>query len=96
MLGSAGSAAKLEYVREELGFDAAFNYRETPPAKALIELCPDGIDVCFDNVAGDQLDAALANMRDFGRIVMCGAIAGYHAKEPPPGPRNSSTASPGG
>jgi NADPH-dependent curcumin reductase CurA len=85
-IGSAGSAAKAAYLTGELGFDAAFNYRERSPLEALPELAPDGVDVYFDNVGGDHLEAALRSMRDFGRLVECGMIAGYNEAEPPPGP----------
>jgi NADPH-dependent curcumin reductase CurA len=86
VIGSAGSAAKAAYLRNELGFDAAFDYRSTPAPAALRELAPDGIDVYFDNVGGEQLDAALQNMKDFGRLVECGLISAYNESAPPPGP----------
>jgi NADPH-dependent curcumin reductase CurA len=88
VVGSAGSPEKLEYVVEDLGFDAAFDYHETPVARRLREHAPDGVDVYFDNVGGDQLEAAIANMNDFGRVALCGAIAQYNATEAAPGPRN--------
>jgi NADPH-dependent curcumin reductase CurA len=89
VLGSAGAAAKVAKLYE-LGFDAAFDYHETPPAKALPELAPDGVDVYFDNVGGDHLEAALQNMNDFGRLVECGTIAAYNELEPSPGPASLS------
>ena len=61
---------------------------ETPPRKALRELAPDGIDVYFDNVGGETLEAAIGALNRYGRIVACGSIAGYNATEPQPGPRN--------
>jgi NADPH-dependent curcumin reductase CurA len=85
VVGSAGSAAKVAKLRE-LGFDAAFDYHQTPPAKALPELAPEGVDIYFDNVGGHHLEAALQNMNDFGRLVQCGMIAGYNELEVPPGP----------
>lgn len=88
VIGSAGSAAKVKYVTDDLGFDAAFDYHTRPPAEALAELAPEGIDVYFDNVGGDDLEAALQNMKDFGRLVECGMIASYNEATPPPGPRN--------
>jgi NADPH-dependent curcumin reductase CurA len=87
VVGSAGSAAKLEYLRE-LGFDAAFNYRDGPVRDQLKRAAPDGIDVYFDNVGGDHLEAALARLRPFGRVAMCGAIAMYNEGRQSPGPAN--------
>ena len=86
VVGSAGSAEKVAWLRE-LGI-AAFDYRETAPRDALRELAPDGIDVYFDNVGGDHLEAAIGAMRTFGRVVSCGAISRYSDIEPEPGPRN--------
>lgn len=86
VVGSAGSAAKVAYLEDQLGFDAAFDYRARAPAEALPELAPSGIDVFFDNVGGDQLEAALQNMNDFGRLVECGMISAYNETAPPPGP----------
>lgn len=87
VIGSAGSSAKVSWLRE-LGFDAAFEYRERSPRDALRELAPEGIDIAFDNVGGEHLEAVIGAMRTYGRIVACGAIALYEATEPPPGPRN--------
>jgi NADPH-dependent curcumin reductase CurA len=86
VVGSAGSAAKVAYLEDQLGFDAAFDYRTRAAAEALPELAPSGIDVFFDNVGGDQLEAALQNMNDFGRLVECGMISAYNETAPPPGP----------
>jgi NADPH-dependent curcumin reductase CurA len=86
VVGSAGSQEKIDWLTDELGFDAAFNYKETPVAEALREHFPKGIDVFFDNVGGDQLEAALRRMRTFGRIALCGAVAEYNEETPPPGP----------
>ncbi|MQA04491.1 MAG: zinc-binding dehydrogenase [Streptosporangiales bacterium] len=88
VVGSAGTAAKVQYVTGTLGFDAAFNYKDGPAVKQLAAAAPDGIDVYFDNVGGEQLEAAIAVMNDFGRIAACGAVSVYNATEPPPGPRN--------
>jgi NADPH-dependent curcumin reductase CurA len=88
VIGSAGSDAKVAYLRDELGLDAAFNYTSGPLAERLSEAAPDGIDVYFDNVGGDHLAAALDALRRFGRIVMCGTISDYDAAAPPPGPSN--------
>jgi len=88
VIGSAGTDAKVRHVVEELGFDAAFNYREHSVRKQLRELAPDGIDVYFDNVGGDHLEGAIANLRVHGRVALCGAIAEYNATTPSPGPSN--------
>jgi NADPH-dependent curcumin reductase CurA len=90
VIGSAGSAEKVAYLREELGFDAAFDYHDGPVHKLLRAAAPDGIDVYFDNVGGDHLDAALGSMKLHGRIAVCGSISTYNATSPPPGPRNFS------
>jgi NADPH-dependent curcumin reductase CurA len=87
VIGSAGSAEKVAYVKDELGFDDAFNYRDAPVAELLSAAAPDGIDVYFDNVGGEHLEAAIGALNEFGRVAMCGAIAGYDG-ERPPGPRN--------
>jgi hypothetical protein len=87
VVGSAGSAEKLGWL-EELGFDAVFDYREQPVREALAEAAPDGIDVYFDNVGGDHLEAALDALRPHGRIVACGSISRYNDAAPVAGPRN--------
>ncbi|HBL78964.1 MAG TPA: NADP-dependent oxidoreductase, partial [Aequorivita sp.] len=74
------------------GFDAAINYKTTDNMKkAIAEACPDGVDVYFDNVGGEILDAALANMNKYGRVVNCGAISLYNKTETPKGPRVETT-----
>lgn len=78
VLGSAGSDAKVSFLRD-IGFDDAFNYKTTTTAAALSAFAPDGIDIYYDNVGGETLDAALAHMRTFGRVVLCGAISQYNA-----------------
>jgi NADPH-dependent curcumin reductase CurA len=88
VIGSAGSPEKVAYVRDELGFDAAFDYHDGPVVDRLHEHAPDGIDLYFDNVGGEHLEAAITALRLNGRIAMCGSIATYNAVEPPPGPRN--------
>ncbi|MGH3630427.1 MAG: NADP-dependent oxidoreductase [Sciscionella sp.] len=90
VIGSAGSAAKVAYLTEELCFDAAFNYKEAPVRESLRAAAPDGIDVYFDNVGGEHLEAAIGALNDFGRIAACGAISAYNATEAPAGPRNMS------
>ncbi len=88
VVGIAGGKEKCRFVVDELGFDDCIDYKEGNVGAALRETCPEGIDVYFDNVGGDILDAALEEMKDFGRIVACGMISGYNAAERPPGPRN--------
>jgi NADPH-dependent curcumin reductase CurA len=92
VVGSAGSPEKVAFVHDELGFDAAFDYHDGPVAQLLSNAAPDGIDVYFDNVGGDHLEAAIAALRPFGRAALCGAISQYNATEPPPGPRNLTLA----
>ena len=87
VIGSAGSAEKLEWLRE-LGFDDVFDYNEQRPRTRPADLAPDGIDVYFDNVGGDHLEAAIGALRTHGRIVACGSISRYNDAEPSPGPRN--------
>jgi len=89
VVASAGSDIKTAWLRDEIGVDAAINYRSTDDLQAaLASACPDGIDVYFDNVGGEQLDAALAAANDFARFALCGMIDQYNADAPPPGPRN--------
>jgi len=78
VIGSAGSDAKVTHLTDNLGFAAAFNYKTQNAHEALQQLCPDGIDVYFDNVGGPTLDAALALINPFARIPVCGQIAGYN------------------
>jgi hypothetical protein len=87
VIGSAGAPEKVAYVRDELGFDAAFSHRDDVRA-ALREAAPDGVDVYFDNVGGPQLEAAIGALNRGGRIALCGAVSQYNATEPAPGPRN--------
>ena len=88
VVGIAGSDEKCSWLTAELGFDAAVNYRREPVAEALAASCPEGIDVYFDNVGREILEAALSGINDRARIVVCGMISQYNAIEPPPGPRN--------
>jgi NADPH-dependent curcumin reductase CurA len=88
VIGSAGSAEKVRFLQEELGFDAAFNYRDGPVAELLGAAAPEGIDVYFDNVGGDHLEAAIGSFKAFGRAALCGSISAYNATEPSPGPAN--------
>lgn len=86
VIGSAGSAEKVARVLE-LGADAAFDYHDGV-GDQLEAAAPDGIDLYFDNVGGEHLEAAIEAMNDDGHIALCGAISAYNASEPPPGPRN--------
>jgi NADPH-dependent curcumin reductase CurA len=88
VIGSAGSAEKVAYLTDRLGFDAAFDYKSGPVRDLLAQAAPDGIDVYFDNVGGDHLEAAIAAFNPGGRAALCGAISAYNATEPPPGPNN--------
>ncbi|MEH6386837.1 NADP-dependent oxidoreductase [Pseudomonas profundi] len=88
-VGIAGSDEKCSWIVEELGFDAAINYRTDPDMVASIgRACPEGVDVYFDNVGGEILDATLLNLNKDARIVFCGAISSYNTAEPVPGPYN--------
>ncbi|MFD1657973.1 NADP-dependent oxidoreductase [Streptomyces caeni] len=88
VIGSAGSDEKVKLLVEEYGFDAAFNYRNGPVGKQLRAAAPDGIDVYFDNVGGEHLEAAIGSLNRGGRIAVCGMISIYNDTEPAPGPKN--------
>jgi NADPH-dependent curcumin reductase CurA len=88
VIGSAGSPEKVALLTEKYGYDAAFNYKDGEVRAQLAEAAPDGIDVYFDNVGGDHLEAALDAFNDGGRAALCGAIAGYNTTEKAPGPDN--------
>jgi NADPH-dependent curcumin reductase CurA len=90
VVGSAGTPAKVRHVLDDLGFDAAFDYHDGKVSRMLRDAAPDGIDVYFDNVGGDHLEAAIGSLRLGGRIAICGAISAYNDTEPAPGPRNLS------
>lgn len=86
VVGIAGGPDKCRWLVDEARFDAAIDYRNEDVAARLAALCPDGIDVYFDNVGGEVLDAALARLAFHGRVVVCGAIADYNRSELAPGP----------
>jgi NADPH-dependent curcumin reductase CurA len=89
VVGSAGSAAKVQWLQDVAGIDAAFNYKEVD--SLITELgkhCPHGVDVYFENVGGAHLEAALEHMNIRGRIALCGMISQYHESKPSSGPRN--------
>ena len=87
VVGIAGSEDKCSWLVDELGFDAAVNYRTEDLGARIRATCPDGIDVYFDNVGGDILDVCLANLAMRARVVLCGAISQYN-EDRPVGPRN--------
>ena len=88
VVGLAGTDEKCAWLVDELGFDAAINYKTENVAKRLHELCPDGIDVYFDNVGGAILDICLGQLAMKGRIVCCGAISAYNDRDSSPGLKN--------
>ncbi|CAD5990169.1 NADP-dependent oxidoreductase [Agreia sp. COWG] len=90
VIGSAGSAEKVELLTTKYGYDAALNYKDAPVREQLASLAPEGIDVFFDNVGGDHLEAALNSFNDGGRAALCGAISAYNSTEPVRGPSNMS------
>lgn len=88
VVGIAGGTEKCRYIAQELGFDAAIDYKSEDVKQSLRKHCPKGIDVYFDNVGGAILDAALANLARGARIVICGAISQYNNTGPVTGPSN--------
>ena len=88
VVGIAGGSEKCRWLQEKAGFDAVINYKQGNVSKQIAPACPDKVDVYFDNVDGDILEAALQNINLRARIIMCGGISGYNATEPMPGPAN--------
>ena len=88
VVGIAGGPEKCGWLTAEAGFDAAIDYRNENVGARLSELCPDGIDVFFDNVGGEILDEALARIAQRARVVLCGGISRYNEVDVPPGPSN--------
>ena len=88
VIGIAGGPAKCQWLLDECKLDGAIDYKNESVHDRLAELCPDGIDVFYDNVGGDALQAAIDHMAKYGRIVLCGQIASYNDDELPEGPRN--------
>ncbi|MFE1549441.1 zinc-binding dehydrogenase [Streptomyces sp. NPDC058718] len=89
LVGSAGSARKVAYLTEEVGFDAAFDYHDGPVAELLAKAAPEGLDAVLDGVGGEHLEAAIDSLRAHGRIAWVGAVGQYHSlSAPPPAPRN--------
>lgn len=90
VIGSAGSTAKVDLLTQKYGYDDAFNYKDGPVREQLHNAAPNGIDVYFDNVGGEHLEAALDAFNPGGRGALCGAISVYNSTEAPVGPRNMS------
>ena len=89
VVGSAGTDEKVAWLRDEIGVDTAFNYKTVGNLNRFLpEVAGQGFHLYFDNVGGDHLEAALFNMADFGRVVLCGMIEQYNAAIPPKGPRS--------
>jgi NADPH-dependent curcumin reductase len=88
VIGTAGGREKCTWLTDKVGFDGAVDYRTSEVPSRFSELCPEGIDVFFDNVGGPILDEALSRLRRDGRIVLCGLTSRYLAKERPPGPKS--------
>jgi len=88
VIGIAGNDQKVAWLTGERGFDAAFNYRTVPDYdEKLAELCPEGVDIYFDNVGGAITDAVFPALNTGARVVVCGQIAQYNAEKPETGPR---------
>jgi NADPH-dependent curcumin reductase CurA len=88
VIGSAGSQAKIDVITSKYGYDVGFNYKDGKVSRQLAAAAPDGVDVYFDNVGGDHLEAAIYSMNRGGRAAICGSIASYNAESMPAGPRN--------
>jgi NADPH-dependent curcumin reductase CurA len=88
VIGSAGSIEKVKFLQDECGFDIAFDYKISPVLEQLNREVPNGIDVYFDNVGGESLEAALSALRIHGRIIACGGISGYNNQNSQLGPSN--------
>lgn len=88
VVGIAGSEEKCRWIVDELGFDAAINYKSEDVREGLKKHCPQGIDIYFENVGGEILDAVLERINNFARIPLCGMISNYNATKPVPGPYN--------
>jgi len=92
VIGSAGGPEKARRAVSDYGFDVCLDYRAGGLARQLAKATPDGIDVYFDNVGGDHLEAALRSLNNYGRVAMCGAVSVYNAETPQPGPASLSLA----
>ncbi len=88
VVGSAGGPDKAQWLLDDLGFDRAIDYKAVPVGRGLREAAPDGVDVYFDNVGGDHLEAAISSLRLRGRVAVCGMISRYNDTGAAPGPKN--------
>ena len=88
VIGSAGSKEKIDLITSRYGYDVGFNYKDGKVSRQLAAVAPDGIDVYFDNVGGDHLEAAIFSMNNGARAAICGSISSYNAESMPSGPRN--------
>jgi NADPH-dependent curcumin reductase CurA len=88
VVGIAGTDDKCQWIKQELGFDGAINYKTESVHNRLKELCPKGVDIYFDNVGGEILDTVLGQINLYGRIAICGMISVYNTTKPSPGPQN--------
>ena len=86
VIGIAGGAAKCRWITDELGFDAAIDYKSENVREALDRLCPDGVDIDFENVGGEIMDAVFSRLRLNGRMALCGLISTYNDESAPAGP----------
>ncbi|KAF9367209.1 hypothetical protein BGX21_007676, partial [Mortierella sp. AD011] len=82
VIGSAGSDEKVDFLLKEVGFDYAFNYKKQTAHEALKQFAPNGIDIYFENVGGETLEAALDNLNAFGRVIVSGMISQYNSTQP--------------
>jgi NADPH-dependent curcumin reductase CurA len=92
VVGSAGGPQKVRWLLDDAGFDRAIDYKAGPVRAGLMEAAPEGIDVYFDNVGGDHLEAAISSLRRGGRVALCGAVAQYNDTQAPAAPRNLALA----
>jgi NADPH-dependent curcumin reductase CurA len=92
VVGSAGGPEKVRWLIDDAGFDRAIDYKAGPLRAALKQAAPEGIDVYFDNVGGEHLEAAISSLRQHGRVAMCGAVAQYNDTSAPAAPRNLALA----
>ena len=88
VIGIAGGADKCRWLLDDCGIDEVIDYKAEDTAQRLHELCPDGVNLFFDNVGGEILEAVIDVIADYGRIVLCGAISTYNDEQPRPGPSN--------
>ena len=90
VIGIAGTDAKCDWLTKDLGFHGAINYKTQDVKKAIAEICPNGVDIYFDNVGGATTEAVWSNLNMYARVSLCGMISGYNDGKPIPGPKNYS------